>query len=164
VAAEEKTVQAARITATSSFLALGEALAKDGSVVAKGLASANAVIQTYAGATQVLGDPLIPVVAKPALVAATIANGLANVARINGVKFANGGFIDGNNGATMGPDTTTAQVRSGEMVLNANQQKQLFDSINGGGLGGSGDIIVQIDGFEVFRAVRRQLQSGAKFA
>jgi hypothetical protein len=159
VAAEEKTVQAARITATSSFLALGEALAKDGSVVAKGLASANAIVQTYAGATQVLGDPLIPVLAKPALVAATIANGLANVARINGVKFANGGFIDGNNGATMGPDTTTAQVRSGEMILNANQQKTLFDSINGGNMGGS-DIIIQVDGREIARAVRSQIQSG----
>lgn len=165
VAAEEKQVQAARITATSSFLALGEALAKDGSVVAKGLASANAVVQTYAGATQVLGDPLIPVLAKPALVAATIANGLANVARINGVKFADGGFIPGGGGATTGADTVTAQVRPGEMVLNANQQRQLFDAISNGNLGGGGgNIQVIIDGREVAIAVRNQLEQGFRLA
>lgn len=163
VASAEKQIQAARITATSSFLALGEALAKDGSVVARGLASANAVVQTYAGANQVLGDPLIPVVAKPALIAATIANGLANVARINGVQFQNGGFIDGNNGATMGPDNTIASVRSGEMILNADQQAKLFSAINSGGFGG-GDIVVQVDGKEIARAVRTQIQGGFRLA
>jgi len=160
LAAQEKQIFNARISATSAFLSLGEALAKEGSVVAKGLASANAVVQTYAGATQVLGDPLIPVLAKPALVAATIANGLANVARINGVKFAEGGFINGAGGATMGPDTTTAQVRDGEMVLNASQQKQLFDAINGGSLRSGGDIVIQINSREIARAVRDEINSG----
>ena len=50
-------------------------------------------------------------------------------------------------------------VRDGEVVLNASQQKKLFDMINGGNAG-SGDIVVQIDGREVFRAVKSQIQAG----
>lgn len=163
VASVEKQIQASRITATSAFLALGEALAKDGSVAAKGLASANAIVQTYAGANQVLGDPLIPVVAKPALIAATIANGLANVARINGVKFEDGGPVGGTNGASIGGDNRIATIRDGEFVLNGQDQKVLYDAIKSGNLGG-GNIIVQIDGRAIATAVRDQVQSGFRIA
>jgi len=104
-----------------------------------------------------LGGP--PVAALFAGIAAAAT--AANVAKIAGVQFENGGFINGSNGATMGPDNTIASVRSGEMVLNASQQKTLFDAINNGGLGG-GQIVVQIDGREVFYAVRRQIEGGAR--
>lgn len=82
----------------------------------------------------------------------------AQAAQIAGVAFANGGFINGAGGATMGPDTTTAEVRDGEMVLNASQQGKLFDMINGGG--GGGDIVIKIDEREIARAVRNQRQQG----
>jgi hypothetical protein len=45
--------------------------------------------------------------------------------------------VGGFGGATQGPDNTTATVRTGEMVLNSGQQRQLFDLANGSG-GGSG--------------------------
>lgn len=83
----------------------------------------------------------------------------AQAANVIGVKFNKGGFISGE-GATMGPDTTVAEVRKGEMVLNADQQKSLFDAINNGGFGGGGDIVVAIDGREIARALRTQLRNG----
>lgn len=155
LAKEERFVLQSRFQAASAFLSLGQALSRDGSIAARTFASANALVQTYAGANQVLGDPAIPTLAKPPLVAATIANGLANVARINGVQFEQGGVVGG---ASMGPDNRVATIRDGEMVLNASQQKNLMDMLNSGGTGG--DIVVQIDGREIARAVRNQKQLG----
>ena len=83
----------------------------------------------------------------------------AQAAKVVGVQFANSGFI-GSNGATMGADNTMAQVRSGEMVLNADDQKTLFDAIKSGSLGGGGDIVIKIDEREIARAVRNQKQAG----
>lgn len=91
-----------------------------------------------------------------AIAATAMAAQAAKVAGIQG--FANGGII----GATNGPDNAMAKVRTGEMVLNADQQKNLFDMINGGS--GGGDIVVQVDGREIARAVRNQVQQGYKFA
>lgn len=83
----------------------------------------------------------------------------AQAAKVVGVQFANSGFV-GSNGATMGADNTMAQVRSGEMVLNADDQKTLFDAIKSGSLGGGGDIVIKIDEREIVRAVRNQKQAG----
>lgn len=80
-------------------------------------------------------------------------------ARIAGVQgFADGGII----GATSGPDNKIATVRDGEMVLNATQQKSLFDMINGGQ--SSSEIVIQVDGREIARAVRNQVQQGYRLA
>lgn len=117
----------------------------------------------------------------PGIVAAT-AMSVANVARIASTKptgYAGGGVIGGFQGATSGPDMTTIQARTGEMMLNGSQQRNLFDSINGGSLGG-GDvaasvdrlaqavqnqpIIVNIGGKTVVDTIRSELQSGRTFA
>lgn len=45
--------------------------------------------------------------------------------------FANGGIIGGAHGASMGGDNTYIHARSGEMVLNAHQQRGLWDMISG---------------------------------
>lgn len=155
---EEEAIFKGRLAAANSFAELGLALSKDGSNAAKGIASANAILNTYAGANQVLADPTIPVPAKPAFIAAAIATGLANVAKINAIKFEQGGFVGGMNGASAGPDNRTANVRDGEMFLNAQQQKTLLDFVNGAG--GNQPIIVQIDGREIARAYRDQLKQG----
>lgn len=52
------------------------------------------------------------------------------VSTINSQSFAQGGVVSGNN---MTGDRVTAQVNSGEMVLNRNQQSELFRIANGGG-------------------------------
>ena len=53
-------------------------------------------------------------------------------------SFATGGVVGGFQGASMGGDNTYAHVRSGEMILNARQQRAMFDTLNGGGNGGGG--------------------------
>lgn len=46
-------------------------------------------------------------------------------------SFYTGGIIGGANGATMGGDNTYIHARRGEMVINAAQQRSLWDMING---------------------------------
>ena len=106
-----------------------------------------------------LGPILGPVAA--AAVGASIA---AQAAKVAGVAFAGGGFINGEGGATSGPDNTMANLRKGEMVLNSEDQKTLFDAIKGGGLGGGGNIQLIIDGREIAIAVRNQINSGFRLA
>lgn len=94
----------------------------------------------------------------------------AQAARIAGVKFADGGIVGGN---SFSGDKIAANVNSGEMVLNREQQKKLFDIANGGGNGGlmsaieslgnkiqNMTIVVQADGREIARLVRDQKLTG----
>jgi len=160
LASEERAVFSARISAFQGFASLGLALTKQGSREAKAISTAQALVSTYAGAAQVLGDPKIPVLAKPAFVAGIIAQGLAQVANINKQSFASGGIVGGEfSGASMGQDNVQITARKDEMFLNAQQQKNLFEMINNGGMGG-GPIIVQVDGREIARAVRTQKEMG----
>ena len=69
-------------------------------------------------------------------------------------------------------DTTTASVRNGEMVLNANQQKRLFDIADNRESGENNGLIdainrlvnmptiVQVDGKEIARSVRNARLDG----
>lgn len=94
-------------------------------------------------------------------------------------SFATGGVVGGFQGASMGGDNTYAHVRNGEMILNAKQQKAMFDQLNGySGNAGSltnnvvvknyaaGNVAVtqvpKSDGFELVikETVRKQLAAG----
>ena len=170
----EQAVRAGNLRAAQNFMAAGQMLVKQGSAEAKALAIGQAVMNTYSGATAAIAPPplgLGPVSGIP-LMASTIALGLAQVAKISGA-FANGGVIGGFQGTSFGSDNTLASVRTGEMVLNAPQQKELFDTINGGGGSGliseikalrgdlaSQPVIVEVDGVEVARAVRNAREMG----
>lgn len=46
-------------------------------------------------------------------------------------SFYTGGVVGGMHGASMGGDNTYIHARAGEMILNANQQRSLWDMING---------------------------------
>jgi hypothetical protein len=46
-------------------------------------------------------------------------------------SFATGGVVGGMNGASMGGDNTYIHARVGEMILNASQQRALWDKLNG---------------------------------
>ena len=74
-----------------------------------------------------------------------------------------GGFVGGMAGASLGADNRVAKVRDGEMILNASQQKNLLDIINSGG-GSGGDVVIQVDGIEIARAVRTQMNKGFRLA
>lgn len=167
--AQEDAIQQAKLSTARNFLGAGIALAKEGSVAQKGLMIADATISTYAAATKALAAPPGPPWSV-ALASSIVALGLANVAKIAGVGFQNGGVVGGFNGSSVGPDNTIAQVRTGEMILNSSQQRNLFDQINSGELRGenssverlsnsiemiaSQPIVVQVDNKEIARAVR----------
>ena len=74
--------------------------------------SANALISTYTAANQALAAPPGPPFTLP-LAASVVALGLANVAKINGVKFANGGIFKG---GIPGVDSIPATVQRNEII------------------------------------------------
>lgn len=90
-----------------------------------------------------------------AIAGIAMAQQAAKIAGVSG--FANGGIV----GATSGPDNALATVRTGEMILNAEQQQKLFSQINNGGNGG-GNIVIQIDGRNIAYAIRDQINQGFK--
>jgi hypothetical protein len=94
-------------------------------------------------------------------VAAAVA---AQAARVAGVQFEDGGFVGGLNGGSVGADNRVATIRDGEMILNANDQKNLLTAIKNNTMGSGGDIIIQINGREIARAVREEIRSGFQLA
>jgi hypothetical protein len=93
------------------------------------------IANTALGATNALaqGGPYLG----PALAAMITAAGLAQVATIVANKpvppsYATGGIVPG---TSYTGDKVPALVNSGEMILNASQQRNLFDKINSGGGG-----------------------------
>lgn len=100
---------------------------------------ASAVIKAYKDGGLI--NALLVGAAASAQLAAVIAN-----KPVPPSGFASGGVVGGFMGASRGSDNTSAAVglREGEMVLNADQQRNLFESINSGKLGGGfqGDVKV----------------------
>jgi len=74
-----------------------------------------------------------------ALVAAAGAVQIASItaSRPKPPAFAQGGVVGGLNGATAGGDNTYVHARTGEMILNAQQQRALWEAANRGGRGGA---------------------------
>jgi hypothetical protein len=109
----------------------------------------------------------------PAIVSASVMS-VANVARIASTQapsFADGGIVPGN---SFYGDRVQANVNSGEMVLNKQQQRNLFELANSPN-GGSTDALlielinvvrsasqtsINIDGREIINVVRDGLNSG----
>lgn len=96
-----------------------------------------------------------------ALVSAAGAAQIASIvaARPQRPSFFGGGFVGGMNGATMGGDNTTANLRNGELVLNAAQQAQLWSVANGGGRGGMSLKVSIINNMGDSASVQSQLTS-----
>lgn len=118
---EEERAKAAQAARRWSALQIA---ANAGTAVAKGVSSAM--------------DTPFP--ANLGAIATTLATVLAAIAQAKALAaegHAHGGVVGGYAGATMGPDNTVINARKGEMVLNANQQRQLFEIANGGGMGSS---------------------------
>lgn len=166
----EQQILNTRLNAAQGFLSAGISLAKQGSNEQKALQVAQATISTYTAANQALSSPPGPPFTLP-LVAATIAQGLANVAKITSQGFEDGGIVPGS--SNFG-DRVPVRVNSGEMILNKQQQANLFEQANGGGGNDSimaaimslGDkiqnmtLVVQADGREIARLVRDERNGG----
>ncbi len=144
--------------------------------IGKTAAIANATIDGYAAVQKALASAPPPFnFALAGLVGVATA---ANVSKIAGVNFEQGGIVPG---SSFTGDRVSANVNSGEMILNRQQQSTLFNVANGAGSGGSGIInslveevralkglmnqplIVNIEGREIFNVTRNQLASGRSF-
>lgn len=172
---DQQSTNAALILTATNFLAAGQLLAKEGSAAQKAFQITQATMSTYAAANNALATPNVPYPVAVAFAASAVALGLANVAKIAGAKFEQGGIVGGN---SMTGDNIGIRVNSGEMILNRQQQTSLFGQINNGGQGsGNSDQIerlisainnqainVSVDGRAIATAVRKEVQGGFKIA
>lgn len=174
LAAEERLIEQGQLRAATQFSGAAQALAKSGTREAKKLAIADATVNSYAAGVRAFKD--YPYPANFAVLASTVAAGLAQVSRITSAgSFAQGGFIGGSQRTG---DRLTANVNSGEVVLNPRQQRN-FMNIANEGLQQKDDLnnianridnliqalvnqplMVNLDGRELARAVRDQSRSG----
>lgn len=103
----------------------------------KAASIASTTIKTYESATSAYASaasiPVIGHVLAPIAAGAAVAAGIANVAAISQQTYA-GGYASGGiiPGQSFQGDNMTANVNSGEMVLNFAQQRRLFELANGG--------------------------------
>jgi len=100
-----------KFNAVQGIISAASAIFEEQTAAYKILASADALMNTYKGANLALGTYPPPFSYLAA--AATIATGLANVAKINGAKFAHGGYTG--DGAKYDP---AGVVHRGEVVWN----------------------------------------------
>jgi hypothetical protein len=170
-AADEAANAQLRIASLGNFLGASAALMKQGTKEQQALSIAQALMSTYEAAANALKlQPVWPLgISTAALVTA---QGLAQVRNITSQKFNYGGIVKGN---SMTGDTIPARVNSGEMILNRQQQSELFNIANGSGGGNDGlresidrltraisnqAIQVHLDGRKIAESVRSQVQSG----
>ena len=118
-------------------------------IAQKAIAITQATIKTYEAATSAYASQAAIPVYGPALgtaaAAAAIASGLANVAAIASASTSVGSYTQGGiiPGSSFSGDRLTANVNSSEMILNRQQQAELFELANGRRSGG-GDANVTI--------------------
>ena len=146
-AKEKKAINDSNNKATLSGInelgsAIGSAMGQQ-SAEYKAFALASAIMSTYLAAAEIMANTAkLGPVAMGVSMAGTIAMGLANVAKISGAKFANGGIVGG---SAFTGDNIHARVNSGEMILNQSQQANLFSMANNGGSGG-GTVRFELEG------------------
>lgn len=130
--------------------------------VGKAAAIAQATIDGIRAVQTAYASPPGPPFNLPIVAATALAVG-ANVQKIASQqppKFAQGGIVPGQ---SLSGDRVQARVNSGEMILNRQQQANLFRMAQSGGGGGqeiSTNITVELDGEVVGRAVSRQVANG----
>lgn len=154
------------LSSSANFFGAFAAIARTGGTKALGiyktLATAQAVISTYAAINKTLADPALPWPANTIQAIAIGAQGFANVANIQQQSFETGGIV---RGTSFTGDKVQARVNSGEMILNRSQQSQLFNMANGQGGGSQPQEIVvhttvELDGEKVGNSVSRQVANG----
>ena len=132
----------------SALLDVSAKKSKAAAIAAKAVAVVSAIINTAVAATKAYevgmdaGYPAGLVLGPLAAIGAAAA-GAAQIAAIMSAKYAQGGIVGG---SSYSGDQVPARLNSGEMVLNSQQQAQLFAQANGARGGGSlsvgGDTII----------------------
>lgn len=116
-------------------------------VLQKAAALAQAYISTQLAAVSALAIPPAPNFALAGLAKAAGYTGMAAIAATAIKGFQDGGIVGG---TSFTGDNVPARVNSGEMILNSDQQAQLFALANGEGGGGSEVVISLKDGLVDF--------------
>ena len=94
--------------------------------------AANAGVAVAKGVSSAVDVGFPAAIPAMATMLAAILSAIAQAKALASEGFETGGVIGGYRGATMGNDNTVASVRTGEMVINAEQQRRLFEIANGG--------------------------------
>ena len=126
MASEEKAASATNAAAAVTAEAAATVAAKEAEAKAAGKSAAAKAAESQAGIPGV--GPALAVAAAATIVSAI----LAAMSKFQVQKFANGGIVGG---SSFTGDRVSAQVNSGEMILNRTQQANLFKLANGGGTG-----------------------------
>ncbi|RZJ75868.1 MAG: hypothetical protein EOO45_04280 [Flavobacterium sp.] len=116
-----KSVEDYKLGLRSQMAGMAKSLFKENTVAYKALAIGEATINTYLGATKALADYSYPI--GPIFAGLTIAQGIATVSKIAGVKLEKGGLVSiggkrHSSGGTMfrGEDGTTFEAEQGELI------------------------------------------------
>ena len=126
MASEEKAASATTAAAAVTAEAAATVAAKEAEAKAAGKAAVAKAAESQAGIPGV--GPALAVAAAATIVSAI----LAAMSKFQVQRFANGGIVGG---SSFTGDRVSAQVNSGEMILNKTQQANLFKLANGGGTG-----------------------------
>lgn len=134
----EEQAQKREVSAFANSLGQIGRLNKENTLLSKSLSSAQALINTYLGVTEILSQKsTLPspfdYITKAVNVAAVLGSGLSAVRQIGSVSgFANGGLTGTRIGPGMGTtisrsngDNMLATVKTGEVILNQSQQARL---------------------------------------
>jgi len=151
----------AGLTASTNktLFAIGKAAAISNATIS----GIEAVNKTYAFYPAPFGFPLA------ALVGAAAAANVAKIASQQLPSFAHGGIVPSVPGVPRTGDNVQANLNPGEVVLNEAQQDTLATKLSNGNDNIlvqilSQPIVIQIDGREIARATRNQIQNGFKLA
>lgn len=153
-AAKKKAMQNASVSAYASSLGMMASVALTAfgkqSAAYKAFAIGEAITSTYLAANKALASAPPP--ASYALMAATIAVGLANVAQIASQKG------QAHSGATSIPNEGTYLLNRGERVLAPEQNRDLTDALERGSIGGGTQIM--IDGEVLAQTINQMASDG----
>lgn len=84
---------------------------------------------------------------------------LAAISTISNAKFASGGIVGG---TSYRGDRLSANVNSGEMILNRIQQRRLFDAISSGSIGGSGGGAAVVRGEDIYVSLSNYMRRSGR--
>ena len=132
----EKQMSALRWSTANAAVSAGLAFAKKGSKEQKNLMRAQVIMSTYTAASQALAAPPGPPWTIP-LAAMITMQGLGNLRQIDQQQFATGGIFNAG-GTSINGDKVNARLNDREMILNMQQQRNVFDAINSGSIGQGG--------------------------
>lgn len=84
---------------------------------------------------------------------------LAAISTISNAKFASGGIVGG---MSYRGDRLSANVNSGEMILNRIQQRRLFDAISSGSIGGGGGGAAVVRGEDIYVSLSNYMRRSGR--